>query len=341
MKTCNDKEQKQELKKQKELLKKTTKKEINSEINEFELQTPKEIRAGVIRKLTDNYKVAMKNLRNSNIRRFYMSFKSKKEQEQYCFLSKSLLKVKDCKIQIAPTFLKNNGSSYFKVGKKNKRKLSNFQIKNDCVLVKRNNKYFLCIPVENKITEKRKINPERICGIDPGKRTFLTCYSPISVETFNIKQELLNKLNKKIDILKSLRIKRKSIIKKETKIKNYISEIHNKTINKLVKSYDCIFMGDFESQKVSSKIKNKKNNRYYNNISFYTFKQKLEFKCKSNGVKLNFINEAYTSKTCSCCGVIQDKLGSNEYFKCNNCILDTGRDINASKNILMKGILSN
>ena len=344
---CKEKESKKELIELRKKLIKEIVPSINPLIETFELNTPKEIRASIIRKLCDNYKVAIKNLKNNNIKKFNISFRTKKQKNQYCYIPKSLISIENFKIKIAPQFLKKNGGEYFKVNKNNKKlnkKLKSFlenqEIQNDTILTKLNGKYTLCIPIKNEIKNKRKIKEERICGIDPGKRTFLTCYSNKDTVEYKVKENLFKKLNEKIDILKSLRNKKKSILKREQKLKNYTNEIHNKTINSLVKSYDCIFMGDFESQKVSSKIKNKTNNRYYSNISFYLFKQKLEFKCKSNGIKLKFINEAYTSKTCSCCGSINNSLGSKEYFECKECDNKTGRDINASKNILMKGILN-
>jgi transposase len=49
------------------------------------------------------------------------------------------------------------------------------------------------------------------------------------------------------------------------------------------------------------------------------------------------VPEHYTTKTCSCCGTINNKVGSKEIFECGECNLITGRDMNASKNMKMKG----
>jgi len=50
-------------------------------------------------------------------------------------------------------------------------------------------------------------------------------------------------------------------------------------------------------------------------------------------------DEAYTSKTCSSCGQINESLGSSKTFYCHRCGCRVDRDVNASKNILMKGLM--
>ena len=47
-------------------------------------------------------------------------------------------------------------------------------------------------------------------------------------------------------------------------------------------------------------------------------------------------SEAYTSKTCGNCGVMNMKLGSSEVFKCGSCGLCADRDIHAARNIFLR-----
>ena len=54
---------------------------------------------------------------------------------------------------------------------------------------------------------------------------------------------------------------------------------------------------------------------------------------------LYIVNEANTTKTCSFCGNIYCP-GKSEIYNCCNCKRNIGRDINAAKNILMKGIMT-
>jgi putative transposase len=70
----------------------------------------------------------------------------------------------------------------------------------------------------------------------------------------------------------------------------------------------------------------------------------LEYKCAHAGIVYDEVNEAYTTQTCSCCGVIPDSspkgrtgLGIREWT-CSACNTTHDRDINAAKNILAVGL---
>ena len=55
--------------------------------------------------------------------------------------------------------------------------------------------------------------------------------------------------------------------------------------------------------------------------------------------KVILVNEAFTSQTCSSCGNMY-KIETSEIYNCPSCKNIMGRDINAAKNILMKGLLN-
>jgi putative transposase len=100
-------------------------------------------------------------------------------------------------------------------------------------------------------------------------------------------------------------------------------------------------MGDIKSHDI---VKNKKRrylNRNMNDLKFYKFKTRLEYKCKKNGKLVYYVNESYTTQTCSSCGTLNKTVGINEIYTCidKKCGMICGRDINAAKNISMRGIL--
>ena len=70
-------------------------------------------------------------------------------------------------------------------------------------------------------------------------------------------------------------------------------------------------------------------------MRLFVFKQRLQYKCDVNRVKYKEIDECYTSKTCTRCGEINNKLRSKSIFKCPNCDLSINRDINGARNIMM------
>lgn len=47
-------------------------------------------------------------------------------------------------------------------------------------------------------------------------------------------------------------------------------------------------------------------------------------------------SEAYTSKQCGCCGVLNNKLGASKTFTCPHCGLESDRDVHAARNILLR-----
>jgi transposase len=50
-------------------------------------------------------------------------------------------------------------------------------------------------------------------------------------------------------------------------------------------------------------------------------------------------SEAYTSKQCGACGVINDKLGGCKVFTCRSCGASADRDVHAARNILLRFLL--
>ena len=70
------------------------------------------------------------------------------------------------------------------------------------------------------------------------------------------------------------------------------------------------------------------------------FMDQLAAKAEETGVKVLVVGEAYTSKTCSNCGLVNATLGSSKTFKCPNpkCsfyLQPVDRDGNGAANILL------
>jgi putative transposase len=73
--------------------------------------------------------------------------------------------------------------------------------------------------------------------------------------------------------------------------------------------------------------------------SHFSFKQFLLHKQREYiDVKVEIVTEEYTSKTCSICGELNKNIKGKKKFKCPTCKKWMDRDVNASKNILIKSI---
>ena len=117
-----------------------------------------------------------------------------------------------------------------------------------------------------------------------------------------------------------------------------IDELHRQSIVWLVKNYNIIFLPSFDVQNMigdSSWF-----NRWMLSLGHYKFKQRLIHKCEQLNKKLVIVDEHYTTKTCSGCGILNHNVGSSKMFECKHCNLSLDRDVNASINILMKSIMS-
>jgi transposase, IS605 OrfB family, central region len=61
----------------------------------------------------------------------------------------------------------------------------------------------------------------------------------------------------------------------------------------------------------------------------------VEYKAKAAGIAVEYVDPAYTSQTCSCCGALGRRI--KHRFVCNKCGLRAHADCNASRNLARIG----
>jgi putative transposase len=196
---------------------------------------------------------------------------------------------------------------------------------------------------------------QRVIALDPGIRTFMTGFDGNDFLEFgNGDFARIAKLCVHLDALKSrhdlakgfkfkrLRYKlRQAMEKLRTKIKNLRSECHKQVGSYLAKSYDVIVLPTFETSQMVVKNGRKlrsKTARAMMTWAFYQFSQTLQHLCNRYGSKLVRVTEEYTSKTCTKCGHVHHKLGSNKKFKCPTCGYEISRDFNGAVGIFLKAM---
>ena len=304
----------------------------NETIEDWELQTPKDIRAGAIRDMVKNHKTAIANLKNRNISGFKMGFASKKDAPS---------------IEIPKTALSlDNGLFIYKKYMPEKIKIAkrqkiNFTIDYDCRLQVKNNRWFLVVPIKTTITASN--NRSKWCSMDPGIRSFQSVYSEEAVLQIKVNKELVQKLQHKSEHDKALRdrkiITNKRLKRKERKvyfrINNLIDDLHHKTIRFLTTTYDHIILPTFESQEMARRGKIRGINRDLLQLKHFLFKQRLHSKCELSRCTLDICTEEYTSQTCGVCGD-RTKVKGKDVFSCSSCGLSIDRDVNGARNIAIK-----
>lgn len=319
----------------------------NPLIKEFELRTPKEIRANAVKQCCDAMKAGISNLKKGNIKFFNMKFRKKSSKQQGIEVAPSGISFENGQIKLLPrTFGKD---CLIKIHNRMKKKIirNNIKIEHNVDIIRNNNKeYYLYIVIPTVIKEKKN-RPEEVAGIDLGVRTFATVFSNnlnengTKVIEYNQRMELLKELNSKIDFLKSRkRIRRRQISRYEKKKKNLVDSIHWDFINDILKENDIIFLGLIKSHNIVRGGKNKNLNRDLNDLKFYLLKDRLVYKASVYQKKVVLVKEHFTTKTCSNCGWQNKEIGSSKIFKCLECNLGADRDSNAAKNIFLKGILN-
>ena len=329
-----------------------TEKGSETSLNDWEFNTPKDVRAGAIKEFTTQLKTNIQKVKKKTILSFNMNFKSRKRKTTECVaLPKSCIKFKDGKVSIYSTFVKEK----IKLGKRHgKRYPKPTEVETDVKLMYDGRDFFLLIPRKINVKDKGE-DEKKIVALDPGVRVFQTGFSESECFEANVNTEKMRRFKLKISLLQSIFMKKEKRGKQESKtncknhktkrklfnlnkkIKDMIAECHWQTANYLVKNYNDVLLPSFESQdmvKGSSLSKKTKNEMLC--LSHYAFKIRLQEKSKEyKHVRIHDVNESYTSKTCTHCGCIND-VGSSKVYSCKSCSLVIDRDVNGARNIFIK-----
>lgn len=227
----------------------------------------------------------------------------------------------------------------------------------DTKLVKdRLGRFFLCqiLPLQ----EVQNTPAENVIALDPGVRTFMTGYSPEGTITewgsgdmqrifrlCHTHDKLQSKWSQKeVRHRKRYRLK-KAARRVRKKIRNLVDEVHKKLTKWLVSNYETILLPKFETSDMVTRGQRKigsKTARQMLTWSHYRFQQRLVNKTREyRNSQVIICDEAYTSKTCGCCGKLHEKLGGNKTFRCPHCGVVMDRDMNGARNILLRYLTLN
>lgn len=127
--------------------------------------------------------------------------------------------------------------------------------------------------------------------------------------------------NKKMQALDRLRDKEKNFA---TTYNHMIS----KNVVEFAKKNQCEYIN------MEKLTKDGFNNAILRNWSYYQLQQYIEYKAEREGIKVRYIDPAYTSQTCARCGhVDKENRQTQEKFICTKCGFELNADHNASINI--------
>lgn len=198
---------------------------------------------------------------------------------------------------------------------------------------------------------KIKLTDESI-GIDLGIKDLAICSNNMAFHNIN-KSKTVRKLKKKLHLLqrkvsKKYQLNKKgrefvktcNIIKLEKKIKlihRRLSNIRNNHLHQattlIVKTKPSRVV--METLNISGMMKNRHLSKAIAEQKLYEFKRQMKYKCEFYDIEFVEADKWYpSSKTCSKCGHIKEKLSLSERkYICEECEVIIDRDFNASINL--------
>jgi len=215
-------------------------------------------------------------------------------------------------------------------------------------LVRDRKRWFACLPVIEEVEQK---SLDKVIALDPGVRSFLTGYDGESFQEFGKAdigriQRLCSHLDKLMGrVSKSGRKPKRRILaaanRLRIRIRNLIDECHKQVANYLTSQYKVVLLPTFETSQMVVKSQRKlkaKTARQMLTWGHYRFECHLKQVAQKRGVVVIDVNESYTSKTCTKCGHLHDKLGGSKTFKCPSCNHIHDRDWGGARNIMIRAL---
>ena len=130
---------------------------------------------------------------------------------------------------------------------------------------------------------------------------------------------------------------RKKLAKCYQKATNQRKDFSHQLTTKIVKENHVVIIEDLA---VANLMRNKKLSGSFADVGLGEIIRQFKYKCEWNGRFLIQVSRTFpSSKRCSCCGKINDKLKlQHRTWTCDSCGTTHDRDTNAAKNIKFEGL---
>ena len=180
----------------------------------------------------------------------------------------------------------------------------------------------------NKEQEEKRTEGTQI-GIDCGYKKLIAC-SDGKIYGSEL-EKVYKKISSKVQGSKAFK---RALIERDC--------LTNKAVNDFFKEHSNV--KDVICEKLKYvKHKSKFSKKFNNKLQRWSYTKtlnRLELLAQTKGFCLRFINPAYTSQTCSHCGVVIKSNRNGEKYTCSVCGVELDADVNAAINILRRGIYS-
>lgn len=222
-----------------------------------------------------------------------------------------------------------------------------YKIKESSLMFDKNNNLILNLTFDIPDKEVHEIVSGRTLGVDLGIATpAYVCLSDTTYirsgfgsanDFFRVRQQMKDrrkKLYASLTVVKGGKGRNKKVKaadhlrdKERNFAKTYNHQLSHKIV-KFAKDNKCEFIN------LEYLTKDGFENRILSSWSYYELQNMIEYKAEREGIKVRYVDPAYTSQTCSKCGhVDKENRPTQAKFKCINCGLELNADHNASINI--------
>ena len=213
------------------------------------------------------------------------------------------------------------------LGKNSLKKISDFSKIKLVQIYKRNNKLYCKLTEVQEKPDLIITKPSKIVGCDVNYKRVV-----FSDNSFSMIKELAHR---KMEHKKNKQNKRN--------LNNYSKDYLHKLTTQIskdlaLKGVEVLVLEDLRDLRKSASrklgtSKGKLVNYIINSFPYGIFQNFLSYKCLDLGIKVEKINSAYTSKTCSKCGSRNTSRPKQSSFICLDCNFTLNADLNGSRNI--------
>ena len=197
---------------------------------------------------------------------------------------------------------------------------------------------------------EQTLKNHNVIGIDVGVNQNLVASNGSNFNTFSgnsinqktkykLKRSSLTKKRKKAHQCTRTRSVRRHLKRLSSRERRFVKNQNHIISKELVKQatkkdISVISMEKLTNIRKSSKILSKN----LHGCSFFELQSFVKYKAERNGIKVIFVNPAYSSQTCSKCGCVKKQNRNGNQFKCIKCGYELHADLNASRIVRKRGL---
>ena len=186
-----------------------------------------------------------------------------------------------------------------------------------------------------------EIDPEDCVGVDLGITSYIHTSENLSVDTLDLSDEYdryareQRKLDRKEHGSNNWEKQRQRVARAKRQVKRKVEDFQHKLTTWLVQECDVVAVEDLDVKPMMETSQSAKNKQ---DAAWSRFIELLEYKGELHGTHVETVEPRGTTKECSVCGVETDKPIWVREHSCPACGHEEDRDLNASKNILNRGL---